>query len=106
MYHERSKVPGCDECEAKKENPAEFLPEVCAGCPHGQEVENPELDRLLHYIRLQNADCPVGRHELLDQEWIAKGEVEAEWMRLETEWEKGRRGEGEPGRRGDGEYAD
>ena len=93
MYHGRSKVPGCDECEAPAENPPEFLPEVCGGCPHGQEIENRELDKLLHYIRLEKGKCPVGRHELLDQEWVAKGEVEAEWMRLETEWHEARQGQ-------------
>jgi hypothetical protein len=86
VYHERSKVPGCDECEAPKENPGEFLPEICKDCPHNEKIENPELYKLLHYYGLQNADCPVDRHELLDHEWAALGEVKAEWMKLETEW--------------------
>jgi len=99
VYHERSKVPGCDECEAPEENPPEFLQEVCDGraCAHGKEIDNPALDKLLHYFRLQNADCPVDRHELLDHEWVALGIVKGEWTRLEMEWHRSRHGDREAG---------
>lgn len=43
------------------------------------------MRRLLHYARLVDAGCPVGRHELLDREWIALGIIKAERIKA---WEQ------------------
>lgn len=69
---DRAEVPDCDSCTAFEENPREFAErEVCPACPWGRQVDNPVLTKLLHYLDLQEAGCPLGRHELMDNEWKA-----------------------------------
>lgn len=48
-------------------------------------MRNPLLDRLLHYFRLIEAGCPVGRDELSDDEWLLLGQVRTEWKGLVRE---------------------
>lgn len=81
---DRAEVPDCDRCTAFEENPREFAErEVCPACPWWRQVDNPVLNKLMHYLDLQDAGCPLGRHELADHEWKAllalKGERDRIW---------------------------
>jgi len=46
--------------------------------------------RIFYIMRLMDAGCPVTRHELIDTEWFALGELKAEMDRLAREKQKGR----------------
>jgi hypothetical protein len=83
--YSRRDVPGCDECNVEDENPAEFVESgaACAGCPYDTEIKEPIVFKLLEYVNLQNAGCPIDRHELRTEEWILFGRVKAELERLE-----------------------
>lgn len=73
-------MPDCDECEAWKENPADFvLSEICPDCVHNQEINNPIIFKLLRYHAMIEAGCPVERHELRNSEWIMLGIIRAEF---------------------------
>lgn len=86
----RAGVPGCEDCTAFEENPVEFAErEVCPACPWGRDVEDARIFRLLHYLELLDAGCPVGRHELFDSEWKAIGVLKAEREKIASE--KGQR---------------
>jgi hypothetical protein len=39
----------------------------------------------LHYLALLNSGCPVGRHELRNEEWIALGAMKVELERIAAE---------------------
>ena len=83
---ERAKVPSCVECTAHEENPREFVEnEICPACPWSQSIFNPRLDRVLHVLALLDAGCPVGRHELCNNDWVALGAVKRERDRLAAE---------------------
>jgi hypothetical protein len=43
--------------------------EVCPACPWGRDIE-PVVYKLLKYIDLIDAGCPVERWELLDFQWV------------------------------------
>ena len=78
--------PEPGECTAYTENPIDYVEEqVCPACPWGKEIENPEIYKLLDYIGLQNAGCPIDRDELRNEEWRAMGQVKAELDRLAME---------------------
>lgn len=52
---------------------------LCPICPWGKELGNPvALDRLLRFMALLDAGCPVGRHELRNHEWVWLGALRAE----------------------------
>jgi hypothetical protein len=69
---DREGVPDCDKCEAFEENPGDFvLQKICPICPWSRELIEPhEVERLLRMMALIGSGCPVGRHELRDDEWI------------------------------------
>ena len=79
MLNRWSKVLSCSECSAFEDNPAEFVKEmICPSCDWGRKYFNPYLDRIRHYLGLQDAGCPVGRHELTDEDWLLLGIVKRE----------------------------
>jgi hypothetical protein len=89
--HERGRIrddglplnPDCDECEALEDSPIDFVEqEFCPICPWGQEIEEPIVYKLMDYIGLQSAGCPIGRHELTNEEWRYLGIVKTEIERL------------------------
>ena len=75
--------PDCDECTAYEENPAEYVEqEICPICPWAQEIQEPIIYKLMDFIALLNAGCPVERHELTNDEWRAVGILKAEFEKL------------------------
>ena len=42
-----------------------------------QDVQEPLIYKLLDYLALLDAGCPVGRHELTDIQWQAMGVLKA-----------------------------
>ena len=69
MLVKQSKVLDCAECKAFEENPKEFAEkEICPACIHKQEVNNPIVYKLIHYMNLQDAGCQLERHELTDEQ--------------------------------------
>lgn len=73
--------PGFEEQEKK------FIAVVCGSCPHSKPRPR-QVERLLHYVELQDNQCPLERHELLDEEWKSLNKLRAEWNRLEEQWIK------------------
>lgn len=72
-----------------EENPAEYLEkEICPLCPWGKEISNPLIYKLLDYITLLEAGCPVERHELTDFEWKAIAILKTEQQKIITEENK------------------
>ncbi|MDD5774361.1 MAG: hypothetical protein PHS64_00285 [Candidatus Omnitrophica bacterium] len=59
--------------------------EACAGCPWDEEVSEPIIYKLMDYLSLQHAGCPIGRHELTNDEWKCLGTIKGEFERLEME---------------------
>jgi hypothetical protein len=59
--------------------------EICAECPHGQEFETGVVPYLVRYLNLVEAGCPVGRHELTDEQWLMLGRIRGELKRLAME---------------------
>jgi len=59
--------------------------EVCPVCPWSEEVQEPVIHRLLEVLALQDAGCPIERHELTNMEWKALGVVKAERERITAE---------------------
>jgi hypothetical protein len=89
---ERANVPGCDDgCEAGEENTDEAFveQEICPRCAWGRELNYMAVPYLIHYLRLLEAGCPVGRHELTDQEWLILGIIRKEWERLAAPTKEG-----------------
>lgn len=78
-------IPDCGECreELREESlDAESDQKVlCENCPWGRETE-PLLGPLLAYIALQDAGCPLGRHELRDEHWRLLPVLRAERDRI------------------------
>lgn len=62
-------------------------------------MEDARIFRLLHYLELLDAGCPLGRHELTDPEWKAIGALKAEREKIALEKTKDRGGDSETGRR-------
>ena len=87
LLHRRSETPGCDSgCLAYEENPEDYVErEICPICPWGQEISNPILYRLLDFINMLDAGCPVGRHEMTDFEWRALARIKAERDKISIE---------------------
>lgn len=86
LIFRRSQVQGCDSCEAYEENPESYVEEViCPECPWSFEVSDIRLYKLLDYLSLIEAGCPVGRHELTNEEWLMLGNVKMEKERIITE---------------------
>ena len=85
--HKRRDVPGCDDCSVWEENPAEFVEsgEACAGCPWDAEIKEQVIYKLMDYLALQNAGCPIDRNELIDEEWVLLGIIKNEFERLAQE---------------------
>lgn len=85
MY-ERRNVPACDECEALDDAPVEEVErEFCSICPWGREPECKITVWLIEYSQLQAAGCPIGRHELTNDQWRWLGIVKGELERLAAE---------------------
>ncbi|MDI6808267.1 MAG: hypothetical protein QME66_04700 [Candidatus Eisenbacteria bacterium] len=83
MLCERADIPDCDECQAFQENPAEFAEkEICPDCAWSRDPEEPIIFKLLAYLDLLDAGCPVSRHELTDEEWRLVGIVKSERERF------------------------
>jgi len=59
--------------------------EACSGCPWNEEVREPVIYKLMDYLALQHAGCPLGRNELTDEEWRLLGTVKGEFERLTME---------------------
>ena len=79
MLIKQSKVLDCKECKAFEENPKEFAKkEICPACVHKQEVNEPIIHKLIHYMSLQDAGCQLERHELTDEQWISLGILKQE----------------------------
>jgi len=79
----QAKIPECNDCDAWDENPADFVEQaICPGCPRSEEVSDPLLWKLLHYEALLEAGCPLGRHELTNEEWLLLGMVRKERERI------------------------
>ena len=66
-----------------EENPEEFATELCGEC--GKNRQNAYLDYLLKYVALQDAGCPIGRHELTDEDWINLGRIKAKREEIRQE---------------------
>lgn len=94
---ERAEIPGCDECikEIEDENPADFaeqmLNERCPGCPWDANINDPLLFKLIEYLNLLDAGCPIERHELSNDEWVLLGKLKAERHRIGIERLKAKR---------------
>ena len=41
------------------------------------------MRKLLHYMALETAGCPIGRHELTDEEWIWLGVLKSEHLKFD-----------------------
>lgn len=83
---ERSEVPDCESCTAWEENPAEFVEsDICPVCVWQQDIQEPIIFKLLDFLAMLDADCPVGRHELTNNEWLALGVIKTERDRLSAE---------------------
>lgn len=54
---------------------------------HSQELEvsEPVLFKLLDFMMLLDAGCPVRRHELIDEEWKLIGELFRERSKIAAE---------------------
>ena len=84
----------CADCEhdSRLDNPAEFaeelLDEECEKCPKGKPVKNPALTKLVRYMALLDADCPVERHELSETEWELIARLRVEEMLIISEKNK------------------
>jgi hypothetical protein len=86
LVQARKEVPNCDECKAFEENPKEYVKqEICPSCPWDREIQEPIVLKLINYLSLIDAGCPIGRHELLDTEWLLMGEIKSELLKLESE---------------------
>lgn len=105
--HARRDTPDCDECDAKKDVrsgavSSEYVKkEFCSICPWGRDVQEPIVYMLLRYLGLINSGCPVGRHELTDDEWLLLGTVKIEQEKIAAEEARRRDGgaTGAPGNR-------
>ena len=55
-----------------------------------KEIKEPILYRLMYYLSLQDAGCPIGRHELLNNEWQLLGllKIEREIIGVEKHGKK------------------
>ena len=74
---------------AYEENPEEYVKkEVCPTCPHYENISNPLLFKLLDYLALIDAGCPIGRHELRNEEWRALGILREERGKVAIERSK------------------
>ncbi len=59
--------------------------EACAGCPWNEEPQELIIYKLMNFLHLLNSGCPLGRHELRNEEWRALGIVKNELERLAAE---------------------
>lgn len=73
------KVPR-DEFERRvyEENPPDFADEIVAAQVWPDDIDNVLLFRLLDFLALQEAGCPLGRHELTNAEWRLLGHLKRE----------------------------
>ncbi len=69
----------------------ELLAEDCPACPHGQDVENPIIWKLLDYMGRLDVGCPVGEHTLRNEEWDMIVILKNERARLTAEEAKEKR---------------
>ena len=84
--HERSKIPCCEECAAYEENPKEYVDkEICPFCCWSVEIHEPIIYKLIEYLSLQDAGCPIQRHELVDREWQWLGTLKREREKITHE---------------------
>ena len=90
--HEQAKVPDCDNCEAWAENPAHYVEsDICPSCPHSRDIEHPLTVKLLRYRAIIAGGCPVGRHELTNEEWVMLGSINAAYEAMAMEDLKAKR---------------
>jgi len=68
--------------------------EICPPCPWSDDGFSPTLGKFLDYMAMQDAGCPVDRHELLNEEWRVLGALKAERERMSAE--KARKKHGKP----------
>jgi len=74
---------------AYEENPEEYVKkEICPTCPHYEDMSNPLLLKLLDYLALIDAGCPIERHELRNEEWRALGILRKEREKVTIERSK------------------
>lgn len=59
--------------------------EICPVCPWMQDPQEPIVYKLFEYIALQNAGCPIERHELTNFEWHQLGIVKSEIDKIGVE---------------------
>ena len=52
--------------------------EICPTCPREQELHYPIIYKILYFISLMDTGCPVGRHELKNEEWLMVGALKKE----------------------------
>lgn len=74
--------------------------EICPECPHSEEV-NPYLLYLLGFLELQEAGCPIERHELTNPQWKDLLKVRIERDRIVAEKAKAKREDEEQSDRGE-----
>ena len=75
---------------AYAENPTEFAREIIAAQVWPDDIDNPVLFRLLDFLALADAGCPLGRHELTNEEWRALGVIRIERSRMAQERRTGK----------------
>lgn len=68
--------------ENRPEDVELILAEDCADCARNRPIINLPLDRVMHYISLQDGGCPIGRNELTDMEWQAVAAIKLERDKL------------------------
>lgn len=59
--------------------------EICPVCCWDRDVSEPVISKLLDYLAMLDAGCPVERHELTNNEWLALGIIKVESERLSAE---------------------
>lgn len=92
MILRRAEVPDCSECDTItdiddgfEDAEQEFISKTCEACPWSKRIFNPRLDRLLYYMALIDAGCPVGRHELRNDDWLAMRTLKSEQEKMIAE---------------------
>jgi len=56
---------------------------LCPICPWGRELREPQaMERLMRFLSLLDAGCPLERHELTNSDWVRLGLLRAERSRL------------------------
>lgn len=66
--------------------------EICPICPWGREVSEPIIYKLMQYMALMDAGCPVEKNDLLIWEWQLIGVIKTEQQKITAEEAKKRQG--------------